>query len=79
MLLLFRLVNEQRFHTNSQSVVEKNGSLPCFHTIAEPVSQQASADSATHQLDCHMRLEVASTPLVSISRSFHCTRHFTAA
>ncbi len=43
------------------------------------VFQQASTDSATHQSDCHMRLEVASTPLVPISRSFHCTRHFTEA
>jgi hypothetical protein len=40
----------------------KNGGLPRFHTITEPVFQQASTDSATHQSDCQMPLEAASTP-----------------
>lgn len=40
----------------------KNGGLPRFHTITEPVFQQASTDSATYQSDDQMRLEAASTP-----------------
>src|SRR5207302_8843199 len=47
----------------------KNGSHSRFHLITEPVFQQASPDSATHQSDGHIRLETASTPLVPISRS----------
>src|SRR6266849_6739865 len=57
----------------------KNGGLPRFHTITEPVFQQASTDSATHQSDCQMRLEAACTPLCRSRAPAHCARHFTAA
>jgi hypothetical protein len=39
----------------------KNGGFPRFHTITEPIFQQASTNSATHQSGCQVRLEAAST------------------